>query len=289
MGVVLDHVDAPRAGLGGAFVVDEDLAGDRIDGHGTHDVDHTAVGQVEHGRRPVGTGGQLADAGASGLLRPGDDLVCEVFDVVEPVGVAQGGEPLPTDLARCHLGVEIAGHVIGLANVGEDELPHLFVAFTGLHQLDDRDPQTFFEDVSTTGTDAVATDVGVVDRRTEVSDRLAVTPDGDEHGDVEELTGGEVRIIGDQHVARLERLRRELGEDVGGADGQRVDVAGGTGDGLGHHAPTLIEDGVGEVACLSHDRTEGRALECPSLLVDGRDEALPENLELDGVEGLGHA
>ena len=68
--------------------------------------------------------------------------------------------------------MQIASHVIGLAHVGQDELPDVVVAFALLHQLADRDPQALLEHVSPTGTDAVAPDVGVVDRRAEEGDDL---------------------------------------------------------------------------------------------------------------------
>src|SRR3546814_15196731 len=48
VGVVLDHVDAGRAGAGGALVVDEDLAGHRVDGDGDVAVDLADVRQVTH-------------------------------------------------------------------------------------------------------------------------------------------------------------------------------------------------------------------------------------------------
>ena len=60
---------------------------------------------------------------------------------------------------------------------------------------------------------------------------------------------------------------------------------GCAGDGLGDHPPAAVEHGVGEVAGLAHDRAEGRALQRLGLLVDGGDQALPEDLQLDGIEG----
>ena len=123
-------------------------------------------------------------------------------------------QALGADLARRHLGVQVAGHVVGLADVGEDEPPHVVVALAAPHQLDDRDPEPFLEHVAAAGADAVAADVGVVDRRAEEGDQPAVAPHRHEHGDVEQLAGGLVRVVGDQHVAGLERVDRVLVEDV---------------------------------------------------------------------------
>ena len=155
-----------------------------------------------------------------------------------------------------------------------------------LHQLADRDPQAFLEHVAAAGADAVAADVGVVDRRAEEA-RSTRPPrnTGYEHGDVEQLAGRLVRIVGDQHVAR------STSESVGyssriaaAAARQRVDVAGRAGDGLGHHPAAPVEHRVGEVAGLAHDRAEGGPLQRLGLLVDRGDQALPQHLELDRVE-----
>ena len=168
VGVVADHVDAPRAGVAGALVVHQDLPGVGVHRHLADDVDPAAVGQVEHRRRVVAARVELGDGGPGGRLGPLDDLVGQVLDVVEAVGVAQGGQPLGADLARGHLGVQVAGHVVGLADVGEDELPHIGIALraagaVALHQPADRDPQAFLEAVPAARADAVAADVGVVD------------------------------------------------------------------------------------------------------------------------------
>ena len=109
-------------------VVDGDLAEFGVDGQGADDVDAAAVGEVEQARSSGTSRREFADAGAGRRLGAADDLVGEVLDVVEPVLVAQRGEPLRADLARGHLGVQVAGHVVGLADVGEDELPHVGVA-----------------------------------------------------------------------------------------------------------------------------------------------------------------
>src|SRR3546814_10772833 len=90
VGVVLDHVDAGRAGAGGALVVDEDLAGHRVDGDGDVDVDLAAVRQVEHGVGLVGACGKGPDGPSGGLLGPADDLVGQILDVVQPPRVEIG-------------------------------------------------------------------------------------------------------------------------------------------------------------------------------------------------------
>ena len=294
VGVVLHHVDAPGAGLARPVVVDGDLARGGIDLQRADHVDAAPVGQIEHGRGPVDGGLQGGDVGPHRGLGPVDDLVGQGLDVVQPVGVAQGGQPLGPHLARGHLGVQVAGHVVGLADVGQDEAPDVGVALARPHQLADGDPQALLEAVPAAGPDAVAADVGVVDGGPEQGDQPGPAagrgaPGWHQHGHVEELPGRLVGVVGDEHVAGLELIHRELLEHFGRADGQAVDVAGGAGHGLGHHAAPAVEHGVGQVAGFSHDGAEGGALQGPGLLADRGDQRLPQDLQLDGVEpAVGH-
>ena len=145
-----------------------------IDLQRAHDVDAAAVGQVEQMRWRHRCRWQLTNAGSGGLLGAADDVVGQGLDVIETVRLAKRSEPLGANFAGGHLGVEIAGHVIGLTDVGKDELPDVVVAFAFLHQLADRDPQTLFEHVPTPSTDPVAADVGVVNGGTEQRDDAAV-------------------------------------------------------------------------------------------------------------------
>ena len=80
----------------------------------------------------------------------------------------------------------------------------------GALQLADGDPEPLLEHVPATGADAVAADVGVVDRRAEEGDDPLALEHRDEHGDVEELAGRLVRVVGDQHVAGHQRVGRVL-------------------------------------------------------------------------------
>ena len=105
-----------------------------------------------------------------------------------------------------------------------------------------------------------------------------------QHGDVEQLPGRLVRVVGDQHVALDERVGRVLVEHRRRRPGERVDVARRAGDGLGDHPAAPVEHRVGEVARLAHDRRERRPLQRLRLLVDRGDQALPQHLELDRVE-----
>ena len=179
--------------------------------------------------------------------------------------------------------MEVTGHVLRLTDVREDEAPDVRVALPSDHQLRDRDPESFLEDVTSTGPDAVTADVRVMDRRPEVSNDIVVVPDRAQHRDVEELTSRLVGIVGHEHVAGLDPVTRILVEDIAGRDGEGVDVPRRAGDRLGDHAAFPVEERVGEIAGLAHDGTERRSLQRLRLLVHRVDEARPENLQLDRV------
>ena len=232
----------------------------------------------------VRPGGQLADVRPGGRFASGDDLVCERLDVVETVACAQCEQSLRTDLTTGHLCVQVAGHVIRLPNVRHDEVPHVGVALSGNHQPHDGDPQSLFEHVTPAGADAVAADVGVVDRRSEERDDPAVAEDRVQHRDVEQLAGRLVRVVGDEHVTLDEGVGRVHVEDRRCSPRERVDVPGGARDGLGDHPAASVEDGVGQVARLTHDRRECGPLQSAGLLVDGGDQALPQHFEFDRIE-----
>ena len=66
-----------------------------------------------------------------------------------------------------------------------------------------------------------------------------------------------------------------------------IDVAGGAGDRLGHHAAMQVEDAGGQVAGLAHRGGEGGADHGLRLLLDHRDQAVPHDLAVDLREGAG--
>ena len=185
--------------------------------------------------------------------------------------------------------MQVAGHVVGLADIGQDELPHVLVALACFHELADGDPQALFKAVPGPRADAVAPHVGVVDGGAEVGDGHGVAPGSrgaphrHQHGHVQQLARGEIGVVGNQHVARLESLGGEFVKHVGRPDGQGVDVSRRAGNRLGHHAAPLVEHRVGQVAGLAHNGAERGPLERPGLLVHHRDERLPQDFQLNRV------
>ena len=87
---------------------------------------------------------------------------------------------------------------------------------------------------------AVTADVGVMDARADKADNLLPIEDRRENRNVEEVRRREPRIVGDEVVARLERLRRERLDEMLASRPHRVDVAGRTGDSVRDEAAALI-------------------------------------------------
>ena len=155
----------------------------------------------------------------------------------------------------------------------------------GLHQLADRDPQAFLEHVARPGADAVAADVGVVDRRAEEGDRPGRrgTPG---YSTVTSSSWPAV-LYGSLVISTSPRPSES------GGYSSRIAVAARASELMWPGVPVTacatirpapVEHGVGEVAGLADDRAERRPLQRPGLLVDRGDQALPEDLELDRVE-----
>src|SRR5262249_4665876 len=118
---------------------------------------------------------------------------------------------------------------------------------------------------------------------TEETNDAVAAPRRYEHGDVEQLARGLVRIVRDEDVARFDRVQRVLLEHLPARDGKRVDVTGRARNRLRDHPAATVEQRVREVARLAHDGAERRALQRLRLLVDRADQALPEHLERDRV------
>ena len=197
----------------------------------------------------------------------------DLLDVVEPELVEQRLQALGADLVRADLRVDVADRLVGLAHVGADDLEHVPVRLAGAEELQHRDLQALLVHLARLGRELAAADVGRVAGAREVGDRAPAAEDGRHDREVVDLAGRLPRVVRDQHVARLERGRRERVDEVAHARRHRVDVAGRARDRLGDHAARLVEDAAGEVLALAHDGREGRAHERGLLLVQHRADA----------------
>ena len=97
------------------------------------------------------------------------------------------------------------------------------------------------------------------------------------------MPGGEPRIVGDQDVALGEAVGREFLNEMRTRGGQRVDMAGRAGHGLGDHAAFAVQQGAGEIACFPHHGAESDALQGAGLFAGRADQVAPEDFELNTI------
>src|SRR3712207_2129352 len=103
---------------------------------------------------------------------------------------------------------------------------------------------------------------------------------------VVEVARGLPRVVRDEGVAGPEGLRGERLQKVVGARRHRVHVTGGAGNGLGDHPAAAVEEAGREVTGLAHHAREGGPHQRTGLLLDHRDQPVPEDLQQDRVKTL---
>ena len=107
------------------------------------------------------------------------------------------------------------------------------------------------------------------------------------HVDVEEMARAHPGVVGVDHVARLERIRREFREHVAqgrgcGAGERRHAVAP-----LGNRVPLRVEDHDRQVPALAHDGRERAADEGGDDLVGDPDQPIPHDGKAHRVDRVG--
>ena len=228
--------------------------------------------------------GEGADRLAQGALGAGDDLVGQRIDALQPELVHHRQQRPPADVVAGGLGVEIADRLVREADVGADDLQQLVVRLAAVEELRHRDAQPLLVDLVRLAGEDLTADVRRVAEVAEVGDDAPLAEDRRQHREVVELAGGHPGVVGDQHVAGAERLRRIGGEEMAHAGGHRVDVPGGAGQRLRHHLAAGVEDAAGEILRLAHHRAEGGPHQRRLLLVGDREEPVPEHLQRHRVE-----
>ena len=117
-----------------------DRARVRIDGNGGFENDLLAARNVEPAFAVIGATPKRADRVPRRALGPGDDLVGQRIDVVEPVALHQQQQSVGADPARRDLGGEIAEHRVRRAHVVADDVEQKLVGRAVLIELGARDP-----------------------------------------------------------------------------------------------------------------------------------------------------
>ena len=107
-------------------------------------------------------------------------------------------------------GVDVAQHLFALPHVLGDQRQQVVVRHARAIQHHRRDLDAFLVDLARPQAVLGAADVADMADRAGQRHQRAVAEHRRDHGDVEQMPGAQPRIVGDQHVAGLQRLGREL-------------------------------------------------------------------------------
>ena len=221
--------------------------------------------------------GEGRDAVPDGPLALAADSGRERREVVQCVLVHELQELAPPDLVARDVGHEVAEDLLGDPHVVADDVEHRLVEPARAHQLADGKAQSFVIDLGCGGAEPETADVRQVGDAQRVAGDAAVAEHRPHHVDVEEMARTHPGVVGGDHVARLERIRRELREHVAqgrgrGAGERRHAVAP-----LGHRVPLRVEDHHRQVPALAHDGRERAADEGGDDLVGDPHEPVPHD------------
>lgn len=202
---------------------------------------------------------------------------------VRAVAGAQRAQALHAPPAGGELGVEVSERGIGVAHVGGDEVVQLAVALAAADELERREDQPFLEQLGALGALGARhapADVDVMGDRAGVADQLALVVRGREHLQVRRVRAPQVRVVGEDGVAGLQRavaVQRRLERELHEAE------LGGDLLGVRDHRPLAVEDAAVEVEHLADDRRERRAVLDDRHLLGDAPERVGEDLVGDGI------
>ena len=153
-----------------------------------------------------------------------------------------------------------------------------FIAPAFAEQVGNRDLQAFLEQIVGVRAKAAAADVGNVAGGRKQGHARTRLKNRRHHGEIIEVAGAIPGIVGQQHVARLQRRQRIAGEELAHGGGHGVDVSRGSGNCLGEHAAGGVEHAGRQIARLPHHGGERGAHQCLRLLLDDGQQAVPDQL-----------
>ena len=182
------------------------------------------------------------------------------------------------------LGPEVANGKLGGPDVAREELEQGLVRTSGRHELHDRDLEPFLEDLACLRGADPAPDVRRVGGARGEPEEIAVKEDRFRDADVGEVPGAHPRVVGDEDVARRERFRRILAQEVPHGARQGADERGDAVRRLGDGAALRIGEDAREIMGLPDNRRERGPHERRRRLVGDGDEPGPEDFEAGRVE-----
>ena len=131
---------------------------------------------------------------------------------------------------------------------------------------------------------AQATDVGDVRGGSEQRHRPALVEHRRDHREVVQVAGAVPGVVGQQYVLGVQRVHRETLQEKTDARRHRVHVPRRACHGLREHPTAGVEDSGRDVAGLAHRGGKRSAHQGLRLLLDHRQQAVPQDLRVDAVQ-----
>ena len=270
------------AGGGRAIEVDVDAV--VADRQRTDEIHGLVVAVDAHPVLPA-AGRQLADLVQHRRARCLDDPVAGPVEAVETEFVQRREQRARAGAIAGREGIQIALRGHRVPHVGAQDAKQRAVRLVRAEQVVDRQVDAFLEDLGAVRAEAEAADIGDVRRRREQADGRVVAEYRRDDGEVVEVSRAVPGVVGDEDVAGRERRNRMPVQEIADTRRHRVDVSRCAGHGLREHAAPGVEHARGQVARLAHRRRECRTDQCLCLLLDDRQQAIPQDLHADTIDG----
>ena len=222
---------------------------------------------------------QRTDRIAHGVLGASLHHAGERAQIVHAVLVHECEQPFGTERVGGNEGVDVAQHLLVLAHILGDQREQVVVRHARAIQHHRRDLDAFLVDLARAQGVLGAADVADMADRAGQRHQRAVAEHRRDDGDVEQVAGAEPRVVGDQHVAWLQRLGREfLEQRLHRARQGQVEHRHGARR-MGQRIAARVEQIAGEVLRLGDDEREGGAADRVPHLLDHGDETAPHDFE----------
>ena len=183
------------------------------------------------------------------------DGVGETVDFVEVIFIEEFQQFPSHDIVRRDHRLEIAEHLGRQPYRGGDDIEDVLVRNAGLVQFDDRKTNTFLEDVTGLRMQRPSADIGQMCDRAGIGDDFALLEDRRDHGDIGQMAGSDLRIVGGEYVAFVQHLGWKLRQEILlCGDRQRGDEHRYRPGALGKCAAATIQQHSYIVVVLAHDR-----------------------------------
>ena len=229
--------------------------------------------------------GQLRELRGRAPVGVGDQLVHVEVHRLRAVAVEQRREPPRAGIVGGDLRAEVARGLAFGADLGKDQPEHVVHDPAGPHHLHRGDDDPFLVDLAERA-DArrrAAAHIHMMGEIAEITLDLAPVVEGRDHDDVVQMRAARIGVVDDQMVAGAEVLRPVFEHPLAHRAHHRAQVVG-LAEGLRDGAEVPVEQAAGEVAARLDVGGIGAPPERQRHFLRGLEEAVAQDLELDGID-----